>query len=43
MKYFIVKAFDEYWLAEIEDEVMGFTKKTPIEMLDHLEKKGGGL
>ena len=32
-----VEAVDEEWLAEIEDEVMGFTNETPREMLEHLE------
>ena len=43
MMDFIAKAVDEKWLAKIEDEVMGFTKKTTIEMLDHLETRGGTL
>ena len=43
MKDFIVKVVDEEWLAEIEDKMMGFTDKTPIEILDHLEKRWGTL
>ena len=43
VKDFIVEAVDEEWLAEIEDELMGFEAKTPIEMLEHLEKRGGTL
>ena len=40
MENFIVKSVDEEWIAEIEDEVMGFTNKTPIEILEHLKKRG---
>ena len=43
MKYFIIKAVDEECLAKIKDDVMGFTNKTPIEMLDHLENIGRAL
>ena len=42
MKDFIVEAVDEEWLDNIEYEVIGFTLKKPIEILDHLEKRGGG-
>ena len=38
-----VEAVDEEWLAEIEDEVMGFTNKMPREMLEHLESRGGKM
>ncbi len=30
-------------MAEIEDELMGFEAKTPIKILEHLEKRGGTL
>ena len=43
MKYFIFEAVNEEWISEIEDEVMEFTNKIPIEMLDHIEKRGGTL
>ena len=43
MKDSIIKTVDEEWLANIKDKVMGFTNKTPIEMLDHLETKGWTL
>ena len=43
MKYFIFKAIEIEWLANIEDEVVRFTNKTPIKMLDHLDKIGGAL
>ena len=43
MKDCIVKAVNEEWIAEIKYKVMGFTNKTPIEMLDHLYKRGGAL
>ena len=42
MKDFIVKAVDEECLTDIKDDVMGFTNKTPIEMLEYLETRGGG-
>ena len=43
MKNFIVEAVDEEWLAEIEDGVMGFLNVTTLEMLKHLEKRGGKI
>ena len=43
MKDFIVDAVDKEWLAEIEDEVMGFTNVTTLEMLKLLEKRGGTI
>ena len=43
MKDFIVEEVDEGWLSKIDDTVMGCTKKTPIEMLDHLETRGEAL
>ena len=43
MKDFIVEAVNEEWIANIEDEVMGFTNKTPNEMLDHLYNRRGAL
>ena len=38
-----VEAVDEEWLAEIEDEVMGFTNKTPRKIIEHLESRGGKM
>ena len=43
MKDFITEAVDEDWLAEIEDEVMGFANVTPLEILKHPEKRGGTM
>ena len=43
MKDKIIEAVDKVWLAKIEDEVMGFTNKMLIEMLEHLESRGGNL
>ena len=43
MKDFIVEAVDEEWLSEIEDEVMGFANTTTIDMLKHLESRGGAM
>ena len=43
MKDFIVEAIDDEWLAEIEDEVMGFANMTMIDMLKHLELRGGAM
>ena len=42
-KDFIDEAANEEWLANIKDEVMGFTNRTSIEMLDHLETRKGAL
>ena len=43
MKDFIVEAVDEEWLAEIEDEVMRFANVTTIDILKHLESRGGTM
>ena len=43
MKDFIVEAVNEECIAEIEDEVMGFTNKTTIKILDQIETRGGTL
>ena len=43
MKDFIVEAIDKELLAEIEDEVMGFANTTMIDMLKHLESRGGAM
>jgi len=43
IKDHIVTSVDEEWIAEINHEVMGFTNKTPIKLLEHLESRGGML
>ena len=42
-KDFIDEAANEEWLVKIKDEVMGFTNRTSIAMLDHLETRKGAL
>lgn len=39
----IVKAIDPEWLAEIEDENVGFNHLSPQQLLDHLRIVGGSL
>ncbi len=39
----IVKAIDPEWLAEIEDENVGFNHLSPRQLLDHLRIVGGSL
>ena len=43
MKDFIIEPVDEKLLTKIADKVMGFTSKTPIEILDHIDKRGGDV
>ena len=38
-----MEAIGEERLAEIEDEVMGFANTTTIDMLKHLESRGGAM
>jgi bacterioferritin-associated ferredoxin len=39
----IVKAIDPEWLAEIEDENVGFNRLSPQQLLNHLRIVGGSL
>jgi len=43
IKDHIVASDDEEWLAKIDHEVMGFTNKNPIKLLEHLESWRGAL
>jgi hypothetical protein len=43
MKDIILKAVDQEYLLEIEDETLGFLKQTPNNMLTHLWNRGGAL
>jgi hypothetical protein len=43
MKDIILKAVDSEYLLKIEDEILGFHKPTPTQMLTCLRNRGGAL
>ena len=43
IKGMIVDAVDKEWLEGIGDEILGFTNVSIVDMLDHLEARGGKL
>jgi hypothetical protein len=43
LKDIIIKAVDEDFLLEIEDETLGFLNETPSTMIAHLRNRGGAL
>ena len=38
-----IEAVDEEWLLELDDDTLGFTNVSLIEILDHLSDRGGEL
>ncbi len=43
MRAKIEEAVDEEWLAEIQDPILGLVNVTPLQMLKHLDLRGGDL